>query len=48
MTYINPTLINEVRGLRLTSEEKQYILSKMHPAAPDGYRYADAVFEGGA
>ncbi|MBC6479246.1 MAG: patatin-like phospholipase family protein [Hormoscilla sp. GM7CHS1pb] len=46
MTYINPTLINEVRGLRLTSEEKQYILSKMHPPAPDGYRYADAVFEG--
>ncbi|MBC6423875.1 MAG: patatin-like phospholipase family protein [Hormoscilla sp. SP5CHS1] len=47
MTYINPILINEVRGLRLTSEEKQYILSKMHPPAPDGYRYADAVFEGG-
>lgn len=47
MTYINPTLLDEVRGLRLTSEEKQYILSKMHPPAPDGYRYADAVFEGG-
>jgi len=47
MTYINPTSIDEVRGLRLTREEKQYILSKMHPPASDGYRYADAVFEGG-
>lgn len=47
MTYINPTLLDEVRGLRLTSQEKQYILSKMHPPAQDSYRYADAVFEGG-
>lgn len=46
MSYLNPQLLDSVPGLRLTEKEKQYILGKMHPPAADGYRYADAVFEG--
>lgn len=46
MSYLNPQLLDSVPGLRLTEKEKQYILSKMPPPSADGYRYADAVFEG--
>jgi NTE family protein len=35
------------QGVRITEAEKEIILGKMPPPAPDGYIYADGVFEGG-
>lgn len=47
MTLLNPRMLLEDNGIRLTRENKIEILSKMHPPAANGIRYADAIFEGG-
>lgn len=42
----NPQRLRKERRLSLSQDERQQILSKL-PIAEDGWRYADAVFEGG-
>ncbi|MGG6294657.1 patatin-like phospholipase family protein [Leptolyngbya sp. AN02str] len=46
MAIWNPAEVRDRNGLMLTLEEKAHILANL-PTAPDGHRYADAVFEGG-
>lgn len=42
-----PQQILAERGVRITEAERETILANMPPPDPDGYIYADGVFEGG-
>jgi NTE family protein len=47
MQLWNPADLRTRANLFLTDQEKAQIQNKMPAAQPDGYHYADAVFEGG-
>ncbi|MDI9637164.1 patatin-like phospholipase family protein [Oscillatoria amoena NRMC-F 0135] len=47
MTHLALTRFLDERGIRVSSEERQFILQKMHSPTGEGHLYADAIFEGG-